>query len=124
MGNGVTESPQNIKFIGGVNMTNQQVQLNIRFKAKPGKKEEFRKELFSLIEEMSSEKSFISAIVSDNLDQPDELLIYETWKGTRDSWLDEEFIKPYRKDYEVKLDDLIVERSVSWLQPNREWGSI
>lgn len=123
LGNGVTESPQNIKFIGGVNMTNQQVQLNIRFKAKPGKKEEFRKELFSLIEEMSSEKAFISAIVSDNLDQPDELLIYETWKGTRDSWLDEEFTKPYRKNYEVRVDDLIVERSVSWLQPNREWGS-
>ncbi|MEI4771877.1 antibiotic biosynthesis monooxygenase [Psychrobacillus sp. FJAT-51614] len=104
-------------------MTNQQVQLNIRFKAKPGKKEEFRKELSSLIEEMSSEKAFISAIVSDDLDQPDDLIIYETWQGTRDSWLAEEFIKPYRKDYEVRLDDLILERSVSWLQPNREWGS-
>ncbi|QQZ07633.1 putative quinol monooxygenase [Heyndrickxia vini] len=104
-------------------MTNQQVQLNIRFKAKPGKKEEFRKELFSLIEEMSSEKAFISAIVSDDLDQPDDLIIYETWQGTRDSWLAEEFIKPYRKDYEGTLGDLIVDRSVSWLQPNREWGS-
>jgi len=123
MGNGVTESPQNIKFIGGVNMTNQQVQLNIRFKAKPGKKEEFRKELYSLIEEMSSEKAFISAIVSDDLDQPDDLIIYETWQGTRDSWLAEEFIKPYRKNYEGTLGDLIVDRSVSWLQPNREWGS-
>jgi quinol monooxygenase YgiN len=123
MGNGVTESPQNIKFIGGVNMTNQQVQLNIRFKAKPGKKEEFRKELFSLIEEMSSEKAFISAIVSDDLDQPNDLIIYETWQGTRDSWLAEEFIKPYRKNYEGTLGDLIVDRSVTWLQPNREWGS-
>lgn len=123
MGNGVTESPQNIKFIGGVNMTNQQVQLNIRFKAKPGKKEEFRKELSSLIEEMSSEKAFISAIVSDDLDQPDDLIIYETWQGTRDSWLAEEFIKPYRKNYEGTLGDLIVDRSVSWLQPKGEWGS-
>ncbi len=123
LGNGVTDSPQNIKFIGGVNMTNQQVQLNIRFKAKPGKKEAFRKELYSLIEEMSSEKAFISAIVSDDLDQPDDLIIYETWQGTRDSWLAEEFIKPYRKNYEGTLGDLIVDRSVSWLQPNREWGS-
>ena len=104
-------------------MYNQQVQLNIRFKAKPGKKEEFRKELSSLIEEMSSEKAFISAIVSDDLDQPDDLIIYETWQGTRDSWLAEEFIKPYRKNYEARLGDLIVERSVSWLQPKSEWGS-
>ncbi|WP_366248783.1 antibiotic biosynthesis monooxygenase [Terribacillus aidingensis] len=104
-------------------MSNQQVQLNIRFKTKPGKKEEFRKELSSLIEEMSSEKAFISAIVSDDLDQPDDLIIYETWQGTRDSWLAEEFVKPYRKNYEGRLGDLIVDRSVSWLQPTGEWGS-
>lgn len=107
----------------GVNLSNQQVQLNIRFKAKPGKKEEFRKELSSLIEEMSSERAFISAIVSDDLDQPDDLIIYETWQGTRDRWLAEEFIKPYRKNYEGRLGDLIVDRSVSWLQPTGEWGS-
>ncbi|MEC0305009.1 putative quinol monooxygenase [Terribacillus saccharophilus] len=104
-------------------MSNQQIQLNIRFKAKPGKKEEFRKELSSLIEEMSSEKSFISAIVSDDLDQPDDLIIYETWQGTRDSWIAEELIKPYRKNYEERLGNLIVDRSVSWLQPKSEWGS-
>jgi quinol monooxygenase YgiN len=121
--NAVTELLQNMKLIGGVNMSNQQVQLNIRFKVKPGKKEEFRKELYSLIEEMSSEKAFISAIVSDDLDQPDDLIIYETWHGTRDSWLAEEFIKPYRKNYEQTLGDFIVDRSVSWLQPKGEWGS-
>ncbi|WP_127493676.1 putative quinol monooxygenase [Paenibacillus glycanilyticus] len=104
-------------------MSNQQVQLNIRFKAKPGKKEEFRKALSSLIEEMSSEKSFISAIVSDDLDQPDDLVIYETWHGTRDSWIAEEFTKPYRKNYEGTLSDLIVDRNVSWLEPKGEWGS-
>ncbi|MGG1634607.1 putative quinol monooxygenase [Paenibacillus sp. NRS-1760] len=104
-------------------MSNQQVQLNIRFKAKPGKKEEFSKELSSLIEEMSSEKAFISAIVSDDLDQPDDLIIYETWQGTRDSWLAEELNKQYRKNYEGILGDLIVDRSVSWLQPKGEWGS-
>ncbi|WP_145946259.1 antibiotic biosynthesis monooxygenase family protein [Paenibacillus sp. Y412MC10] len=104
-------------------MANQQVQLNIRFKVKPGKKEEFRRELYSLIEEMSSEKAFISAIVSDDLDQPDDLIIYETWQGTRDSWLAEEFVKPYRKNYERTLGDFIVDRSVSWLQPKGEWGS-
>ncbi|SDW10670.1 putative quinol monooxygenase [Paenibacillus sp. CF384] len=104
-------------------MSNQQVQLNIRFTAKPGKKDEFRKELSSLIEEMSSEKSFISAIVSDDLDQPDVLVIYETWQGTRESWLAEEFTKPYRKNYEGTLGNLIVDRSISWLEPKAEWGS-
>ncbi|AZN43794.1 antibiotic biosynthesis monooxygenase [Paenibacillus albus] len=104
-------------------MSNQLIQLNIRFKAKPGKRDEFRKELSSLIEEMSSEKAFISAIVSNDLDNPDDLIIYETWQGTRDSWLAEEFIKPYRKNYEETLGNLVIDRSVSWLEPQGEWGS-
>ncbi len=104
-------------------MSNSQVQLHIRFMAKPGEKEAFRAALFSLIEEMSSEKAFVSAIVSDDLDQPDDLIIYETWQGTRDSWLAEEFVKPYRKDYEEKLGALIANRSVSWLRPISKWGN-
>lgn len=104
-------------------MPNSQVQLHIRFTAKPGEKEAFRAALFSLIEKMSSEKAFVGAIVSDDLDQPDDLIIYETWHGTRDSWLAEEFIKPYRKDYEEKLGALIANRSVSWLRPVSEWGN-
>lgn len=106
-----------------MSFTNHQVVLNIRFKTKPGKKEEFRTALSSLIKEMSVEKSFISAIVSDDLDQPDDLVIYEIWQGTRDSWLQEEFTKPYRKNYEGTLGELIVDRSVSWLEPKGEWGS-
>ncbi|QGQ97683.1 antibiotic biosynthesis monooxygenase [Paenibacillus psychroresistens] len=107
-----------------MSVTNQQIVLNIRFKTIPGKKEEFRTQLSSLIQVMSVEKAFISAILADDLDQPDDLVIYEIWQGTRDSWLQEEFTKPYRKDYEGILGELIEDRSVSWLEPMGEWGSM
>jgi quinol monooxygenase YgiN len=119
LSNAVTNIEEEFKM----SVTNQQVVLNIRFKTKPGKKEEFRTALSSLIKEMSVEKSFISAIISDDLDQLDDLVIYEIWQGTRDSWLQEEFTKPYRKDYESTLGELILDRSVSWLEPKGEWGS-
>ena len=45
------------------------------------------------------------------------------WQGTRDRWLQEEFNKPYRKDYESTLAELIEDRMVSWLEPKGEWGS-
>lgn len=106
-----------------MSVDNQQIVLNIRFKTKPGKKEEFRTQLSSMIQVMSVEKAFISAILADDVDQPDDLVIYEIWQGTRDSWLQEEFTRPYRKDYEGTLGELIEDRIISWLEPKGEWGS-
>ncbi|MFC4779306.1 putative quinol monooxygenase [Paenibacillus sp. GCM10023252] len=103
--------------------TDNQVILNIRFKIKPGKKEEFRDSLFALINNFRDEPAFVNAIVSDDLDQSNDLVIYEIWRGTRDSWIKEELIKPYRAEYEGALSSLIEDRNVSWLEPIGEWGS-
>ncbi|NHN30019.1 putative quinol monooxygenase [Paenibacillus agricola] len=100
-----------------------QVILNIRFKIKPGMKETFRDSLFAMINNFRNDPKFVNAIVSDDIDSPDDLHIYEIWQGTRDSWVQEEFPKPYRKEYEESLTGLIDERIVSWLEPIGEWGS-
>lgn len=103
--------------------TESQVALNIRFKVKPGKKDMFRDALFSVVNVMSNEPAFVYAIISDDTDNPDDLVIYEIWRGTKESWLQEEFSKPYRKEYEDVLGDLLEERIVSFLAPISEWGS-
>lgn len=100
-----------------------QVILNIRFKIKPGMKETFRDSLFAMINDFRDEPNFVSAIVSDDIDSPNDLHIYEIWTGNRDSWLQEELPKSYRKEYEEKLSGLIEDRIVSWLEPVGEWGS-
>lgn len=100
-----------------------QIILNIRFKVKPGKKEEFRKQLFTLADIMSNETNFVNAIIHDDMDQSEDIVIYEIWKGTQESWLQEEFPKPYRKEYEGVLSELLTDRIVSWLIPIAEWGS-
>ena len=94
-----------------------QIILNIRFKIKPGKKEAFRESLFSMISNFKNEASFVSAIVSD------DLVIYEIWQGTKESWIQHELNKPYRAEYEGSLAKLIDDRIVSWLEPVSEWGS-
>jgi quinol monooxygenase YgiN len=100
-----------------------QIILNIRFKIKPGKKEEFRDSLFAMINNFRNEPTFVNAIISDDLDSPNDLVIYEIWQGTRDSWIQEELPKSYRAEYEGALTSLIDERIVSWLEPIGEWGS-
>lgn len=104
-------------------MSTNQVILNIRFKIKPGKKEIFRDSLFAMINNFRNEPTFVTAIVSDDIDNSNDLVIYEIWQGTRDRWIQEEFPKPYRKEYEEALTSLIDDRIVSWLEPIGEWGS-
>ncbi len=100
-----------------------QVVLNIRFKTKPGKKETFRDSLFSLVETMSSEPAFVNAIISDDIDNPDDFIIYEIWEGTKESWLQEEMAKPYRKEFEKSISELLDDRIIASLKPIGEWGS-
>ncbi|MFC5452401.1 putative quinol monooxygenase [Paenibacillus aestuarii] len=100
-----------------------QIILNIRFKIKPGKKESFRDSLFSMINNFRNEPTFVNAIVSDDLDNPNDLVIYEIWQGTRENWIQEELPKPYRSEYEGALSSLIEDRIISWLEPVGEWGS-
>ena len=93
------------------------VVLVVRFQTKPGKKEQFLQQLNTLVETMSAESNFVNAILHQNVDEPNEIVIYETWIGTRKSWLRDEFPRPYRKPYEQVLSELIDDRSVDWLTP-------
>ena len=59
---------------------------------------------------MEHKPVFVSAVLSDDIDNPNEVTLFESQKGTKESWLKEELPKPYRKTYENKLLDLIDER--------------
>ncbi len=100
-----------------------QIALSIQFKIKPGRKEAFRDALVTLVDIMSKEPSFVNAIISDDVDHPDELHLYEIWKGTKNSWLEEELPKPYRRVYDETVGDMLEEKILNWLTPVAEWGS-
>lgn len=99
----------------------ENVILYIRFKIKSGKKEEFKELLSANMRAMEHEPAFVSAVLSDDIDNSNEVTLFEIWKGTKESWLKEELPKPYRKTYENKLVDLIDERIISYLTPTNEW---
>ncbi|KOS62879.1 antibiotic biosynthesis monooxygenase [Lysinibacillus agricola] len=99
----------------------ENVILYIRFRIKSEKKEEFKELLSANMRAMEHEPAFVSAVLSDDIDNPNEVTLFEIWKGTKESWLKEELPKPYRKTYENKLVDLIDERIISYLTPTNEW---
>lgn len=60
-------------------------------------------------------------MISQNIDQPNELLMYETWLGSRESWLRDELPRSYRVEYEGILGDFLESHSVEWLTPIKRW---
>ena len=100
-----------------------QVVLIVRLRCKPGKKEAFRQSLSAVIDVMSQEADFVNAILHESLDYPDQLVVYETWQGTRESWLREQMPKPYRREYEQQVAELLEARTGDWLVPLAGWGS-
>ena len=100
-----------------------QVVLIVRLRCKPGKKEAFRNSLSAVIDVMAQETDFVNAILHESLDDPDQLVVYETWNGTRESWLRDQMPKPYRQEYEQKVSELLESRTGDWLVPVAGWGS-
>jgi Antibiotic biosynthesis monooxygenase len=91
--------------------------LVVRLQIKAGKKAQFLTHLKGVLQTMSAEPNFINSIVHHNLDRPDEVIVYETWLGTRETWLRDEYPRPYRQPYEAILNELVDDRSVDWLVP-------
>ncbi|GAB7129033.1 hypothetical protein JCM19000A_35410 [Silvimonas sp. JCM 19000] len=96
---------------------NNTIVLLIRFETRPGQRDLFVERLASLVKTMSHETDFVNAVLHTNLDEPDVVVIYETWRGTRETWLQQELPRPYRLSYENELAQLVASRTVQWLVP-------
>jgi len=96
--------------------------LLVRFVPKPGMYAKFRESLVNLIETMRSEHDFVDGILHDDVGHDGELVLYETWRGTKERWLSEQPKKPYRQAYERIMPDLLHRRDVTWLVPIGSWS--
>lgn len=99
----------------------EQAVIYIRFRIKPGRREEFRQALYNIIETMKHEPTWIDAIVLDDPENPDDLLLYETWAGSKEAWIAEQLDREYRVPYEKIVAELVEERIGIWLSPVAEW---
>jgi quinol monooxygenase YgiN len=91
--------------------------LYVRFKLSPSTKQLFVQHLADLMEMMAKEPSFVSAVLNEDPDAEDELVLFEVWNGSREQWLREQPEKPYRALYNDATNDLIVDKDVRFLAP-------
>lgn len=82
---------------------------------KPEAREQFRAKLMEMGEYIAKEEQFVSAAIHEDRDDPDTLVLYETWNGSPED-LAEQLKRPYRQEYEASLGGLLkAERRIMFL---------
>jgi quinol monooxygenase YgiN len=97
--------------------------LSLKFKVKPGLKLALLAELKTILDLCAREPEFITAILHENPEQPEEIFLFELWRGTREEFLRVQGPKPYRVAYLERSRPLLTHVDVAFLQPTQEWGS-
>ena len=97
--------------------------LALQFKVKPGLKLALLAELHAILDRCAREPEFVTALLHDNPERPDEIFVYEIWRGTPAEFQRVQGPKPYRVAYLRQSRPLVERVEVAFLTPVREWGT-
>lgn len=90
--------------------------------AKPEVRVRMRKMLFEVLDAMAREPDFVNTWVHEKIDEPNTLVLYETWACTREYFLSHHINRPYRLAYEAALPGLLAaERRIEFLKGIRAY---
>ncbi|CAB3691216.1 putative quinol monooxygenase [Paraburkholderia rhynchosiae] len=89
--------------------------LYVRFKLFPSTKALFVPHLAELMKTMAEEPTFVSAVLSEDCADADELVLFEVWNGSQEEWLSEQPQKPYRATYNDATKNFVADKEVRFL---------
>jgi quinol monooxygenase YgiN len=91
----------------------REVVLVIGLHLRPGAREEFMALLAPVLDAMRHEPTFVNTVLHEDPEDPDRLMLYETWADFTDL-VEVQVNRPYRQAYTARLDELLAEpRSVA-----------
>ena len=97
-------------------MSNQ-VAFIVYLSAKPERFDETRERLLDVVYQMSAEPDFVNTWVHQLQDDPNTLVLYETWNCSKEDFITRHLSKPYRQAYEKRLPELLArERRIEFLE--------
>ncbi|MFC0400049.1 putative quinol monooxygenase [Paraburkholderia rhizosphaerae] len=100
----------------------QQISFIVHLPGKPEAREALYSSLLNVLDEMSHEPDFVNTYLHRSADDPDTLVLYETWACSAEYFQNHHLKKSYRVDYEKKLGNLLKsERRFEWLEPIRSY---
>ena len=87
---------------------NREVVLVIGLKLKQGMRDAFMALLEPVLDAMRHEASFVNAILHEDPDDPQSLMLYETWSDYTDL-VEVQVKQPYREEYSRRLEEFLAE---------------
>lgn len=100
----------------------EQFTLTVKFTAKKENQEQFKEELIKLFNIINEEENLVSAVIHQNIQQPEEFLVYEIWNDTVEHFLNVHLNKPYAQQWDQLLVDMDVKREPSIYVPFGKFG--
>jgi quinol monooxygenase YgiN len=97
--------------------------LSLHYQVKPSQKEGLLVEIKSMLDRCAKEPEFIIGILHETPERPNQLVLYELWKGTRAEFDATQGTKPYRKAYIENTKKFLEKAHVEWNLPILEWGT-
>src|SRR5580704_12865523 len=97
--------------------------LGIHYFIKDGHRDTVLSKLKGVIELCTKEPEFISVIVSDTPERPNQFFLHELWRCTRADFDAVQGVKPYRKAYLADVKQYLEKVDVVWTSAMVELGS-
>ncbi|SAK97965.1 Antibiotic biosynthesis monooxygenase [Caballeronia catudaia] len=92
----------------------------VHLPGKPEHREELETKLIAVLDRMAEEPDFINTYLHRSADDPDTLVLYETWACSREHFQSHHLSAPYRREYEAALPVLLKRaRTLEFLEPVR-----
>jgi quinol monooxygenase YgiN len=97
--------------------------LNLKYTLKPGTRDAMLAELKTVLDLCAQEPEFITAVLQETPERPDEMILFEIWRGTHEDFIRVQGPKPYRKEYLASSKQYVAAVDAIFSVPFREWGT-
>jgi quinol monooxygenase YgiN len=97
--------------------------LNIRYTIKPGQMETMVPLVRAVLDQCAEEADFIAAFLHQSPEHPNDIMLYEIWRGTKEAFARTQGTRPYRQEYLKNSKPGVESVRVEWDIPTMEWGT-
>jgi quinol monooxygenase YgiN len=97
----------------------ESVAIVVRLPARPETSARMCELLLRVVETMALEPDFINTWIHEDINNPNTVILYETWACGREYFLEHHLKKEYRREYEAELPTLLAAQRNSIIFANR-----
>ena len=97
------------------------ITLVVRFRMEESAKREFTTKMQNIFAHIVTEETFIQASLVQDRRDPKNILIYEVWNESPETFMKNQMSRAYRAAFEKMIVDLKIDRTPAWYSTIAEW---